>query len=440
MGINNLNNFLRKNCPEVFEEIHISEYAYKKVAIDTSLFLCKFKAICGPRWLDSFLRLVSCLRRNEIHCVFIYDFGAPPEKAEERAERRRQQEKMKQKVITLETSLENYYNTGDFDSNLIELYEKEKNKPVHKSLLRIKKDVDVDIDVILKRIDKMRSNILDISQDDFNLTKKLFKILNIPFFDAPMEAETCCSDLCKRGIVDAVLSEDTDVLAYSTPVFLTKIDTINDTTVRIKHADILESLEITKEQFLDLCIMHGCDYNKNIPKVGSETSFKYIKKYGSIEEIASNTKHDITILNHVRSRELFKNYEEINLKSIPFCGTPDFLALETFIIENNLNINIQKLKKDFTHNIIVVEDEEDVILEEQKVEINSPKNNSLLRKMLKEKQEEKQEEKEEDIDHTELLETNQEEEIDNTELSNSVEINKTEEEELIEYVIEDEDE
>ena len=42
MGIANLNNFLRKNCIEVFEEIHISEYAYKKVAIDTSLFLCKF--------------------------------------------------------------------------------------------------------------------------------------------------------------------------------------------------------------------------------------------------------------------------------------------------------------------------------------------------------------------------------------------------------------
>jgi hypothetical protein len=83
MGINNLNVFLRKNCPEVFKEIHISEYAYKKVAIDTSLFLCKFKAIAGDRWLESFIRLVSCLRRNEIHCEFIYDTSAPPENNDE---------------------------------------------------------------------------------------------------------------------------------------------------------------------------------------------------------------------------------------------------------------------------------------------------------------------------------------------------------------------
>ena len=75
MGIKNLNNLLRKKCPQVFVDIHLSEYAFKKLAIDVSLFMCKFKAICGDRWLTSFVNLVQCLRRNEIHCVFIYDNG-----------------------------------------------------------------------------------------------------------------------------------------------------------------------------------------------------------------------------------------------------------------------------------------------------------------------------------------------------------------------------
>ena len=101
MGIKGLNDMLRKNCINVFEEIHISEYAFKKVAIDTSLFLCKFKAIAGDKCLEMFIKLVSCLRSNEIHCDFIYDAGFPPEKAEERAERRRQAEKNKQRVIIL---------------------------------------------------------------------------------------------------------------------------------------------------------------------------------------------------------------------------------------------------------------------------------------------------------------------------------------------------
>ena len=125
MGICNMNVFLRKHCPEIFEEIHLSEYAFKKIAIDTSLFLCKFKAICGPRWLQAFVNLVSCLRKNEIHCVFIYDTGCVPEKEDERAERRLQQEKNKERVAELDIAYEKYELTGEIDKILIDLHEKD---------------------------------------------------------------------------------------------------------------------------------------------------------------------------------------------------------------------------------------------------------------------------------------------------------------------------
>ena len=216
--------------------------------------------------------------------------------------------------------------------------------------------VEVDMDIIIKKIDKMKKNILNISPQDFELTKNLFEILNIPYFNAPMEAETCCADLCKRGLVDAVMSEDTDVLAYSTPVFLTKIDVFNDKCIRIHHEEVIKALEFTKEQFLDLCIMFGCDYNKNIPKIGPETSYKYIRKYGSIDEIENKLEIDVSILNYIRTRELFTGYEQIDLKTIAFCGAPDLKNLEKFIVDNSLNINIEKLIKDFTHNNIIIDE------------------------------------------------------------------------------------
>ena len=365
MGIVNLNVFLRKHCPHVFKPIHISEYAFKKIAIDTSLFLCKFKAICGDRWLSAFVNLVSCLRRNEIHCVFIYDTGCVIEKEEERAERRRQQEKNKQRVAELDISYNKFEITGEIDKILIELYNKNKDKPVQtnrKFLTRPKIDSripEINMNMVKDKIEKMRSNILEISKDDFELTKKLFKILNIPFYDAPLEAETMCSDLCKRGLVDGVMSEDTDVLAYSSPVFLTKIDTTLDTCIRICYDEILTELEITKEQFLDLCIMFGCDYNKNIPKVGIETSFKYIKQYGSLEEIEKNTKHDVSILNYKRTRELFTEYQQYDINSIPYCGVPDFEELKKFVTKNGLNISFENLEKSFIHNTIIIIEDED---------------------------------------------------------------------------------
>ena len=34
MGIDNMNKFLKKKCPSVFHDIHISKFAYKKIAIE----------------------------------------------------------------------------------------------------------------------------------------------------------------------------------------------------------------------------------------------------------------------------------------------------------------------------------------------------------------------------------------------------------------------
>lgn len=364
MGIKNLHKFLKNNCAHVYEEIHISEYAFKKIAVDLTLFLCKFKTICGDRWLSAFLNLVSCLRKNEIHCVFIYEVRSPPEKKTEREERAAQREKNEMKVYMLEEALKKYHMTGEIEECLIDLYQKEKiknNYQLPNRLLQRKNVIEDEVNMVVveEKIQKMRGYILDISSEDFLLTKQLFDILNVPYYDAPMEAETMCSDLCKRGIVDAVLSEDTDVLAYSSPMFLTKLSTTDGICVRIAHQNVLNALDLSAEEFLDLCIMCGTDYNKNIPRVGPEKAYKYITKYRSIEKIGeSETNLDISILNHSVSRRLFLEYDRCNLESVPYCGFPDFKKLEEFIFTHNLNLNIDNLRKSFASKIIIFEEEE----------------------------------------------------------------------------------
>jgi 5'-3' exonuclease len=354
MGINSLHKLLRNNCPQVYEEIHLSEYAYKKVAIDISLYLCKFKVICGTKWLSAFINLIACLRRNEIHCIFIYDSGYPPEKEEERKERARQRAKNEERVYILEDAINDFHKTGIVNTILTDTYNKKIKQP--KRLLSLT-DTHFSIKVCEDALLKMKSYILNIKPEDFALTKKLFDILDVPYCHAPLEAETMCADLCIRGEVDSVMSEDTDVLAYGAPDFLTKINTSTDTCVRIKYQDVLDGLELKSEQFLDVCIMCGCDYNKNIFRVGPEKAYKYIQKYKSIEEISTNTKHDISILNHVRGRELFRGYEKKNIK-IEYCGTPDFKELAVFIVQNNVSTDIESLKKSFTNAPIVFENDD----------------------------------------------------------------------------------
>ena len=453
MGIHNLNKFLRTKCPHVFKDIHISEFAYKKIAIDITLFLCKFKAVCGEKWVSAFINLVSSLRRNEIHCVFIFDNGAPIEKTAEKEERRKQQENIKKKVFDLENALEKFKNTNQIDNILIELHNKlTPSEKTQKRLLGNNTN-SIDMNAVENKIKKIKNYILNICEEDFVLARKLFDILNVPYYSAPLEAECACADLCRRGIVDAVLTEDTDVLAYGSPIFLSKIDTSNDTCVQIIYSEVLEALKITSSEFLDLCIMFGCDYNKNINKVGIETSYKYILEFKSIDEIEKKKKLDVSILNHKRTRELFTQYEKIKIESIPFCGSPNFDNLQKLIFDYKLNgLNFSKIKSHFVDsNIKISHGDENPVEEEEYEEVEVADDEGVEETKENPVEEEEYEEVEVTDDENEEVEETkenpvEEEEYEEVEVTDDEGVEETkenpEEEEYIDFeiTIEEDDE
>jgi len=369
MGIKNINKFIKDKFPNSYEQIYLSKFAYKKIAIDISLYLFKYKAACGDNWLSAFINLVSSLRRNEIHCVFIFDGKAPKEKQQEQFKRSYDKKKMESDIYILENSLDNYYKTGIIEENLKDLVLKISNNNNNNKSILLKynnKNNDKNNDkyndkYIISQVEQIikhkKSQIINILPIDINNIKSLFDILNIPYLIAPCEAEKMCANLCLKGLVDAVLSEDTDLIAYKCPCFLSKIDTFNDTCFELNIHNLENNLEMTPEQILDLCIMSGTDYNNNISNVGTATAYKLLKLYNNIENIGDNTNHDISILNHIVARKLFTEFPELNEINIPFCGQPDFYKLELFVKNNNLQINLDKLKKNFIANIVILDTE-----------------------------------------------------------------------------------
>ena len=368
MGIKNLNKFLREKCPHVFEPIHISHYGFKKVAIDISLYLHKFKAIAGDQWLGAFLNLIASLRRNQIHCAFIFDGKSPPEKEEERKRRHQERLKLEKYVHDLEDAVNEYHKIGAVPEILVKLY---RRRRAPRRLLRESKKIDMGW--VLEKVQQKRNQIISIQPSDFESAKELFDILKVPYYTAPWEAEKMCAKLCLDGLVDAVLSEDTDVIAYMAPVFLTKIDTRSDTAVRLKSDSIQEALALIPSHLLDLCIMCGTDYNSNIFGIGAHKAYKRIQQFGNIDDITLKTKLNTTILKHKRVRELFTQFEDYKIDTIPYCGTPDYDKLLTFLLTHEIwrdsrksrcshlemaTTKLEKLRKDFTLTVIVFDEDE----------------------------------------------------------------------------------
>lgn len=350
MGIKNLHKFLRGKCPEVFVETPLSNFQYSKVIVDFSLYLFKYITIFGEDgWMSAMINLISCFRRNEIHAVFAFDGQAPPEKQQEQQDRREKRNKLDERISTLEKSLEKAKSTGEIDDVLKEL-SANLNSPTLKQkrlLSGVVKDSasSINLNLIEQEILRIKRQSVHLSSKHFDDAKKIFDLLGVPYVQAPLEGENLCADLCIKTQVECVVTEDSDVFAYGCPVLLSKINTATDSCVVIRLEDILKSLELTQAEFLDFCIMCSCDYNQNIPGIGPEKAFKLIKNYRTIEKIEESGV-DVKILNHLRVRELFTEFAPFE-ERIPYCKEPAWQIFEKFLFENNVRLNMKKLKKDF---------------------------------------------------------------------------------------------
>lgn len=115
------------------------------------------------------------------------------------------------------------------------------------------------------------------------------KRLNIQYIVAPYEADAQLAYLEAKGIINGILSEDSDLLVFGAKRLLTKLDQHGD-CVEINRADFASCREIslvgwTDAEFRGMAILSGCDYLPSINKMGLKTAYRYVRKYRTAEKV-----------------------------------------------------------------------------------------------------------------------------------------------------------
>ena len=138
-------------------------------------------------------------------------------------------------------------------------------------------------------------------------SKELLEKSGIPYCTAPEDAEKYCAFLQKNGLVDYTVTDDTDASTFGCPIILKT--SVNKSITEINTNVILQRFGMTRDSFVDFCILSGCDYTDSIPQIGPITAFNLIKKHGSIEEILKVLNKEATNFNYVVSRKIFKEFD-----------------------------------------------------------------------------------------------------------------------------------
>ena len=116
--------------------------------------------------------------------------------------------------------------------------------------------------------------------------QQLLKLFGLPYVTAPMEAEAQCAELVSLGLVDGIVTDDSDIFLFGgTRVYKNMFN-------QAKFVECYLSSDLEKEYSLDrrklIRIAHllGSDYTEGLPSVGSVTALEILSEFDTLEDFS----------------------------------------------------------------------------------------------------------------------------------------------------------
>lgn len=311
MGIKKLNTFINnRDLIKIYYNLtnyvnyNKKQQNYKKtnitIVIDFWLHAYKFK-YSYKNIIIGFWNQIAKLLSHQIIPIYVID-GIPP--VEKNNLLKQRQNKKNNTQIKIDNIIDEIENTNDIN--------------ISNKLNNIKH--------------KLQKSVINISSYDLNSIISFFDLLKISYVFANSEADALCSKMVINGIATACLSDDMDMLVLGCP----KTIKIIDGKVEEYDLNYIKTLLniTTQEQFVDLCILFGCDYLKLNFKLDNDNIHNLIVKYNSIENIIKS--NDFPQLNE--TIYFIEKYNSVRMLFIKLMNDENLPHIDVF---NNKYINPQ---------------------------------------------------------------------------------------------------
>ncbi|XP_013391519.1 flap endonuclease 1 [Lingula anatina] len=313
MGIHQLSKVIGDHASGAVKENEIKNYFGRKVAIDASMCIYQFliavrsegnvltneQGDVTSHLMGIFYRTIRMVE-NGIKPVYVFDGKPPQMKSGELAKRTERREKTQKELAEAEEA-------GEAET-----------------------------------VDKLNRRLVKVTREHNDECKQLLRLMGIPYVEAPCEAEAQCAAMVKAGVVYATGTEDMDALTFGSSILLRHLTFSEARKMPIKefyYGRILDELGLSDEEFIDLCILLGCDYCESIRGIGPKKALDFIKQYKCIEEVIKHIdQKKYTVPEDwlfKEARQLFKEPEVADPGTLDLKWTePDEEAVVKFMCED----------------------------------------------------------------------------------------------------------
>ncbi|TIC16881.1 PIN domain-like protein [Wallemia mellicola] len=129
-------------------------------------------------------------------------------------------------------------------------------------------EADLDIRRLQQSAKKMSGGSDDPTMQMTGEIQKLLRAFGIPYITAPMEAEAQCAKLAQMNLVDAVITDDSDVFLFGAPIVYKNMFNDRQFVECYVSSDIERDLSLSRDRLIELAHILGSDYTNGFPGVG----------------------------------------------------------------------------------------------------------------------------------------------------------------------------
>lgn len=110
----------------------------------------------------------------------------------------------------------------------------------------------------------------------------LLTLFGLPYITAPMEAEAQCAELVHLGLVDGIVTDDSDTFLFGgTRVYKNMFNAAKFVECYLS-TDLTSEFSLTREKLIAIAQLLGSDYTPGIPGIGPVTALEILSEFGDL--------------------------------------------------------------------------------------------------------------------------------------------------------------
>ncbi|KIA75754.1 single-stranded DNA endonuclease [Aspergillus ustus] len=131
---------------------------------------------------------------------------------------------------------------------------------------------------------KDRRDADEVTQVMITECQQLLTLFGLPYITAPMEAEAQCAELVSLGLVDGIITDDSDIFLFGgTRVYKNMFNQSKYVECYLT-SDLEKEYALHRKKLISFAHLLGSDYTEGIPGIGPVTALEILTEFSALDE------------------------------------------------------------------------------------------------------------------------------------------------------------